>query len=89
MAFPTASEAALAALIHDLRQPLGNIESSVWFLSSLATASDPKIREHLRLIERQVEAAESLLNSAAAALARARVQRAEAAANLPVTNSAS
>ena len=87
MAFPTASEAALAALIHDLRQPLGNIESSVWCLSS--AAADPKIREHLRLIERQVEAAEALLNSAAAALARARVQRAEAAANLPVTNSAS
>jgi signal transduction histidine kinase len=88
MDFPNASEAALANLIHDLRQPLSNIETSTWCLSSLCPA-DPKLREQVAIIERQVEAAELLLASAAAELNRARVQRAAAAVNLEVTNSAS
>ena len=89
MNFPNASEAALANLIHDLRQPLGNIETSMWCLSSLMGSADPKVREHVAIIERQVEAAEMLLASAAAELNRARVQRAEAAINLEMTRSAS
>jgi signal transduction histidine kinase len=89
MAFLTASETALANLIHDLRQPLGNIENSTWCLSSLTTLDDPRVREQIALIERQIEAAESLLNAAAAELSRARVQRAEAAVSLEVTNSPS
>ena len=89
MAFLNASEIALANLIHDLRQPLGNIESSTWCLSSLTGHSDPRVREQVALIERQVQAAENLLTAAAAELSRARVQRAEAAASLEVTNAAS
>jgi signal transduction histidine kinase len=89
MAFPNASETALANLIHDLRQPLGNIESSTWCLSSLTGHSDPRVREQVALIERQVQAAENLLTAAAAELSRARVQRAEAAAGIEVSNSAS
>lgn len=89
MNFPNASEAALANLIHDLRQPLGNIETSMWCLSSLTGSADPKVREQVALIERQVEAVELLLASAAAELNRARVQRAEAAVNLGMTRSAS
>ena len=89
MNFPNASEAALANLIHDLRQPLGNIETSMWCLSSLTALADPRVREQVAIIERQVEAAELLLAAAAAELNRARVQRAEAAASLEMTNSAS
>jgi K+-sensing histidine kinase KdpD len=83
------SELALANLIHDLRQPLGNIESSVWCLRSFLSSADPRIREQVALIERQVEEAERLLAAAADELHRVRVQRAEAAVNLEVTNSAS
>jgi signal transduction histidine kinase len=89
MAFLTASETLLANLIHDIRQPLGNIESSTWCLSSLTSLADPRVREQVALIERQVQAAENLLNAAAAELSRTRVQRAEAAVNLEATNSPS
>jgi signal transduction histidine kinase len=89
MAFLNASETALANLIHDLRQPLGNIESSTWCLSSLTGHSDPRVREQVALIERQVQAAENLLTAAAAELSRARVQRAEAAVTAKVSNAAS
>lgn len=89
MAFLTASETTLANLIHDLRQPLGNIENSTWCMSSLTSVADPRLREQIALIERQVQAAENLLNVAAAELSRTRVQRAEAAASLEITNSPS
>ena len=89
MAFLNPSETALANLIHDLRQPLGNIESSTWCLSSLTGHSDPRVREQVALIERQVQAAENLLSAAAAELRQARVQRSETAVSLEVTNSAS
>ncbi len=89
MSFLTASETALANLIHDLRQPLGNIENSTWCLSSLAGQFDPRVREQIALIERQVQAAEDLLTAAAAELSRVRVERAEAAVCLEVTNVAS
>ena len=88
MPFLNASETALANLIHDLRQPLGNIETSMWCLSSL-TAADSRVREQLALIERQVEAAERMLAAAAAELSRSRIQRAEEAASREVTNAAS
>ena len=89
MAFPNASETALANLIHDLRQPLGNIETSTWCLSSLIPEPDGRVREQLALIERQIQAAQDILSAACAELSRARVQRAEAAVSLEVTNSAS
>jgi signal transduction histidine kinase len=89
MSFLTASETALANLIHDLRQPLGNIENSTWCLSSLTGQSDSRVRDQIALIERQVQAAEDLLTAAAAELSRVRVQRAEAAVSLEVTNAAS
>ena len=89
MAFLNASETALANLIHDLRQPLGNIETSMWCLSSLTAAADARVRDQLALIERQVEAAERMLAAAAAELSRSRIQRAEVAASREVTNAAS
>lgn len=89
MAFPNAAETALANLIHDLRQPLGNIQTSAWCLSSLTGSAEARVREQVALIERQVEVAESLLTAATAELSRLRVQRAEAAVRLEATNSAS
>jgi signal transduction histidine kinase len=89
MAFPTPSETVLANLIHDLRQPLGNIENSTWCLSSLTSLADPRVREQVALIERQVQAAENLLNAAAAELTRSRVQSAETAVIVNAGNAAS
>jgi signal transduction histidine kinase len=76
-------ETLLINLIHDLRQPLGNIEGTTYCLSSLVE-SDVRIRDQVRLIERQVERAEQLLAAASAELARVRVQRRE----VEMTNSA-
>src|SRR5215831_75849 len=86
MPLPTHTlEMLLINLIHDLRQPLGNIEGTTYCLSSLLESADSRIRDQVRLIERQVERAEQLLSAASAELARARVQRVE----VEVTNAAS
>ena len=85
---PSTAETLLATLIHDLRQDLGNIETSVYCLN---LATDPKLprgRDYLRAIEQQVERAESRLAGASAALARLRAQRGEGVENLDLTNSA-
>lgn len=86
---PDVPESLLTALIHDLRQPLGNIECSVWCLKSLAASADPRIREQIGLIERQVEEASRLLSRAAAEIGSARLHRAAAPESLATTNSAS
>ena len=74
------AEAALASLVHDLRQPLGNIEMSVWCLRTLAESADPRIREQIAIIERQIERAEEMLAVAAADLSHERTRRGEALA---------
>jgi signal transduction histidine kinase len=79
-------ESSVATLIHDLRQPLGNIESSAWCLSSLTQNSDPRIREQIRLIQRQIEAAENILTAASADLARSRACHIEEPAAFAATN---
>ena len=61
------SEQLLKNLVHDLRQPLGTIETSIYLL--LRTA-DPQTREQIRNIEHQVELASALLSRAAAELNR-------------------
>jgi hypothetical protein len=60
----------------------------VWCLTSPAAPADPRLREQISLIERQVEEAERLLSAAAAELSRARTQRAAAPASFALTNSA-
>jgi multidrug resistance efflux pump len=52
---------ALTNLIHDLRQPLANIEGSSYSLTSLTRSGDARIQELAQIIERQVEQAEELL----------------------------
>jgi len=89
MSAPNPTEIALANLIHDLRQPLGNIESSVWCLRSFLATAEPRVQEQAALIGRQVEEAARLLAAAAEELRRATAQRGDAAVNLEVTNSAS
>jgi signal transduction histidine kinase len=63
----TDPEQLLKNLVHDLRQPLGTIETSVYLL--LRTA-DPEARAQIRAIEHQVERAAALLTEAAAELNR-------------------
>jgi signal transduction histidine kinase len=61
-------ETLLANLIHDLRQPLGNIESSAYYLARLST--DVRVQDQVKMIERQVEQAVQMLTAAAAAIRR-------------------
>jgi light-regulated signal transduction histidine kinase (bacteriophytochrome) len=56
----------LRNLIHDLRQPLSNVENSVFFLNMRLGSSSPEVREQLRSIEHQVEVAAAMLAHAAA-----------------------
>jgi K+-sensing histidine kinase KdpD len=82
MAFPVetscgelfgAADSLISNLVHDLRQPLSNIECSVSYLRILLQMSH-KAGEHLDLIETQVEEAERMLAGAAACLRSLRAQ---------------
>jgi signal transduction histidine kinase len=65
----------LVDLIHDLSQPLGNIETSAYCLERALDTASPRAQEHLRLIRHQVEQARVMLVAATAELARARASR--------------
>ncbi|HTS26555.1 MAG TPA: hypothetical protein VMH81_11820 [Bryobacteraceae bacterium] len=58
--------------MHNLRQPLGTIETSVCVLNLLLRDARGEVPEHLRVIERQVELAARTLDEAAAELRRLR-----------------
>ena len=66
------SEAILTELVHDLRQPLGTIETSAYCLNLLIDPAQARVDEHLRAIERQVARAAALLSEVAAELRRLR-----------------
>ena len=66
------SETILADLIHDLRQPLGNIETSAYCLNLITDPAFVRAHEHLRAIEQQVARAAELLAAAAAEIRRPR-----------------
>jgi signal transduction histidine kinase len=66
------SEAILAELMHDLRQPLGNIEISAYCLDLITDPAQERAHEHLRTIQRQVARAADLLTQASAELRRLR-----------------
>ena len=83
-------EVLLADLIHDLRQDLGNIETSVYCLNLIAdsgSSRQPRERDYLRTIEEQVQRASEKLSMASAELVRMRNQRAESAGDRDRTNS--
>jgi K+-sensing histidine kinase KdpD len=66
------SEAILNHLVHDLRQPLGSIETSAYILNLLTDPAQIRAHEHLRAIEQQVARAAAMLAEAAAELRRLR-----------------
>ena len=77
----------LARLLHDLRQPIGNIGLSTFYLNMLLGEAGGKVQEQLEAIEQQVERASRMLSEAASELGRLRPQSATAE-NLELTNSA-
>ena len=60
------SEELIAHLAHELRQPLGTIETSAYCMNFLLGQEHTAAREQLRIIERQVAHAARILNEAAA-----------------------
>jgi signal transduction histidine kinase len=65
----------LKNVVHDIRQPLGNIETSAYLLSLMLRDSDPAVLEHLTLIERQLDKASRILSDATSELSRLRDHR--------------
>ncbi len=68
-------EELLFNLIHDLRQPLSNIETSAYYLHVIAAQGPPRLNEQAGVITRQVDCAARLLTEAASKLGRLRDQR--------------
>jgi len=81
------AETILIDLVHDLRQHLGNIETSAYCLGMLSDSAQPRAHGYLRTIEQQVACAESRLSEAGAAVSCLRAQRAEGAEILDLTKS--
>ena len=84
------AEVLLADLIHDLRQDLGNIATSVYCLNLIGGSSEPRQpreRDYLRTIEEQVERASQRLLLASSAVAAMRNQRTESAEDRERTKS--
>ena len=81
------AENILIDLVHDLRQYLGNIETSVYCLGLIGDSAHARAGGYLRTIERQVAGAEGRLSDAVAELNRLRNQRVEPAEILALTKS--
>lgn len=87
----TPSEEILRSLVHDLRQPLGNLETSVFYLDLVLDEPQGRVREQLRTMEHQIAQAAALLHRAAEELRRLQDQRENggvAVANRDLTKSA-
>ena len=82
------AEDILIDLLHDLRQHLGNIETSAYCLGLVCDSAETRAGGYLSIIEQQVACAESLLSEAGAAVGRLRTQRDGAAEILDFTKSA-
>ena len=81
------SEEALAALVHDLRQPLGTLEYSILYLKILLGAAEEPVQQQLRLMQEQIELAAELLSDAAERTVRPAIQRVETGESLDFTKS--
>jgi hypothetical protein len=68
-------EKILVDLIHDLRQPLGNMEIAVWCLDRAVDPQCARAREHMVRLEQQLQQAGILLAEASSELARLRAER--------------
>ena len=87
----TSSDEILHSLVHDLRQPLGNLETGLFYLDMVLDRPSDRVREQMRLMERQMVRAAQLLHRASEELCALRNQRAMdggAVESLPLTNSA-
>jgi signal transduction histidine kinase len=73
------SEEFIARLAHDLRQPLGTIETSAYCMNLLLGQEHTAAREQLRIIERQVGHAVRILNEAVEETRQGHAPRAKAA----------
>jgi len=69
------SEEVLAALVHDLRQPLGTLEYSALCLERLLDDAPAPVQRQLQVMHEQIEAAAAILSEAAAHLPRTAGQR--------------
>jgi hypothetical protein len=81
------AENILIDLVHDLRQYLGNIETSVYCLGLVSDSANTRVSGYLHTIERQVAGAEARLSEAGAQLNSLRAQRSEPAEILALTKS--
>ena len=81
-----AVESLLVKLVHDLRQPLGNIETSAYCLKIALDGTSPRAGQHVKILASQVEEADRILTQAVNDLRRLRSQRPAAAGNLPIAN---
>ena len=68
-------EEILYSLIHDLRQPLGNLETGIFFLDLVLDKPSARVSEQLRRMERQVAEASQMLQSVVVELRALRAQR--------------
>ncbi len=66
------AEDILIGCVHDLRQPLGTIETSAYLLKLLLKDIEGPVPDHLRVIERQVASAARMLDDAIVELRRSR-----------------
>ena len=82
------SEDLLGNLIHDLRQPLGTIETSAYLLNLVTPPDQTGAHAQLLAIERQLNHAARLLSEASAALAGLRSQRMETEESFDLTKPA-
>ena len=71
------AEKLLKDVVHELRQPLSNIETSTYLLNRMLRGSDGQAYQHLGTIERQVDLAARILNDAVAELCRLQTLRTE------------
>jgi hypothetical protein len=71
----TSSEQIVHDLIHDLRQPLGNLETSVFYLGLVLDHPSGRVGEQMLAMERQIAQATQLLRRATEELRALGAQR--------------
>ena len=82
------SKEVLAALVHDLRQPLSTMEYSVSYLQILLGDAPEAVRQQLRVIERQIDLAAGMISEAVGQVSQPAIQRAAAGESRDLTKSA-
>ena len=51
-----------ASVGHELRNPLGNIKNSIYYINMKIGDADEKIRKHLRIMEKEIATANKIIN---------------------------